>query len=457
MSIIGKGASSLKKKDVMEQKSIALGFKKVRFAHKATIGDTGIDVTSLVQPTEMATYGFVNPNASELARAQINLFRNNLKLVSSTKGLLVDQLSYTVASSTRINFIDFTADDGEIFVGWLDEAPTTSLSVVDGQNVIASGVLTAGSTDFNVGTPIPINQNAGKDIGAVMVFADRGLQLRRAGNAAAGSGDYYEVPVAGGLGSIIRFATSAVDRYIVVVSNGVVAERPDGSMTAMIERAQGQIDAMVPTLAALAGVPTTNFQTGPNSVDLKQFGDLVTSLNTSVTALQTALAAKYDTAKGTGKKIGFDHTAGSATGLGVNDLHFVRFIAANDGILTRTSAFKSAQAAGIKSNMAIYSSVGGLPSIKLGQTNEHTTAVGSIGSADGGLVFYDLQTPVTIVKGQSYWISYWTDTTANMEHAFNSPTTGLFIFKTITYSTSQPASVSAPFTLAGATPSLAGY
>jgi hypothetical protein len=46
-------------------------------------------------------------------------------------------------------------------------------------------------------------------------------------------------------------------------------------MTAMIENVQGQIDQIVPTVAALAGVPEANFQISPNSVDLKQFGDKV--------------------------------------------------------------------------------------------------------------------------------------------------------------------------------------
>jgi hypothetical protein len=284
MAVIGKGTTSFKKKDVAEQKGIALGFKKVRFAHKATFGDTGINLTSLVTPTEMSTNGFTNPTANTLAKAQLNIFRNNLKLVSSLRGLLVDQLSYVVSSSTQINFIDFTAEDGEIFTGWLDEAPTTSLSVVDGRTIVASGILLAGQTDFNIGTPITINQNSASQIGAVMVFADRGLQYRKVGNVSAADGDYIEVPVAGGLGSLIRFTASGSDRFITVVSNGVVAERPDGSMMAAIERTQGQIDAMVPTLAAVAGVSTSTFQTAPNSVDLKQFGDQVISLATTQVA-----------------------------------------------------------------------------------------------------------------------------------------------------------------------------
>jgi hypothetical protein len=273
MSLVGKGSGSFRKKDVQEQRNIALGFKKIRFAHKATLGDSTIPLTSLVLPTEMSTNGFVNPNASEMARAQLNLYRNNLKLVSSLKGLLVDQLSYVVSSSSTITFLGFTAEDGEIFTGWLDEAPTTTLTVVDGSPIVASGILAAGQTDFNIGTPIPINSNPSMQIGSVMAFADRGLQYRKVGNVVSGDGDYYEVPVAGGLGSILRFNASGSDRFITVVSNGVVAERPDGSMTAMIERVQGQIDAMVPTLAAVSGLPTTTFQTAPNNVNLKQFGD----------------------------------------------------------------------------------------------------------------------------------------------------------------------------------------
>ena len=286
MSVIGKGSSSFRKKDVMEQKSIALGFKKIRWAHKATAGDTGINMNALVQPSEMATYGFTNPTATAIAGANLFTYRSNLKLVSSLRGLLVDQLSYVVNSSTQISFIDFTAEDGEIFTGWIDDSPTTSLSVVDGNQIVASGILLAGQTDFNIGTPIEINKNPASQMGAVMVFADRGLQYRKVGNITSGDGDYIEVPVAGGLGSLIRFNASGSDRFITVVSNGVVAERPDGSMLAAIERVAGQVDAMVPTLAAVAGVPQTNFQTAPNDIDLKQFGDTVVSHGQRITALE---------------------------------------------------------------------------------------------------------------------------------------------------------------------------
>jgi hypothetical protein len=66
----------------------------------------------------------------------------------------------------------------------------------------------------------------------------------------------------------------------------VVAERPDGSMMAAIERVQGQVDQMIPTLAAVAGVDETEFQAAPNSVDLKQFGDMVTDHESRIVTLE---------------------------------------------------------------------------------------------------------------------------------------------------------------------------
>lgn len=287
MSVIARGTKSIRKQDVAEQKSVALSFKKIVFAHRANAGEAGINVTSLVVPPEMTSNGFANPSLSSITRANIYQNKNNVKIVSSLSGALMPYLSYTINSSTYISFVGFTAAQDEIFTVYLDEVPTTSLSVVDGAPIIASGTLLAGQTDFNIGTPIEINKYASQQIGAVMVYVDRGLQYRKVGNVTSGDGDYIEVPVAGGLGSLIRFDASGVDRFVTVVSNGVVAERPSGSMAAMIENVQGQIDQMVPTVAALAGVPESTFQIAPNNVDLKQFGDTVLKNNRVIELMKT--------------------------------------------------------------------------------------------------------------------------------------------------------------------------
>jgi hypothetical protein len=111
-------------------------------------------------------------------------------------------------------------------------------------------------------------------------------QFRNTNNSAITlDGNYYEVNNGSGTGQVIRFnnAPSGQDDSILVVSNGLLAYNPDGSALQQIEVLAGKIDAMVPTLADLAGVPETNFQAIPSNVDLKSFGDTVLAiLNVSV-------------------------------------------------------------------------------------------------------------------------------------------------------------------------------
>lgn len=276
MSLIGKNTLSLRKKDVKEQKSIGVGFKKIVFAHKATLGDTGINLTALVTPSEMSSTGFVNPNSSELTDANLLFYRKNLTLISSSKGLLVDYLSYSVPSSSRISFNGFTAESDEIFIGVIDPSAKTELRAVDGAAICATDELAVGDTDFNVGQSFQINKYPLTQVGDVLVFRNGLQQFRNPGNGTSG-GNYQEIAAGGGLGMVIRFndAPVGVPDNIMVVSNGLSIERPDGSMMQTIENIAGQLDQVIPTVAALAGVPETNFQAAPNNIDLKQFGDQV--------------------------------------------------------------------------------------------------------------------------------------------------------------------------------------
>ncbi len=280
MSVLGKNTLSIRKKDVKEQKSIGVGFKKIVFAHKATLGETGINLTALVAPSEMSSVGFVNPNSSELTDANLLFYRKNLTIISSVKGPLVDFLSYTVPSSSRIAFNGFTAEDGEIFVGVIDPSAKTELRAVDASALVATGTLAVGVTDFNAGTPFEINKYPLTQLGSVIVFRNGVQQFRNTGNTATPDGNYYEVSAGGGLGTVIRFnnAPVGIDDNILVVSNGLLVERPDGSMMAAIENIAGQLDQVIPTVAALAGVPETDFQSAPNNVDLKAFGDSVLAM-----------------------------------------------------------------------------------------------------------------------------------------------------------------------------------
>lgn len=279
--INGNGSISLRKKATENQEIPAVGFVKTTFAHKASAGATGINLSALTIPTEMSSNGFANPTASQLQAANLLFFRNNLRLISSARGVLVDTLSYTLAGSTQINFIGFTALEGEIFVGTVDYGAQTGLKVVDATATPATGVLTAGTTDFNIGQSFQTNKYATRQIGAAQIWKDGVLQVRNSNNSSVTlDGNYYEVDNGGGSFTLIRFnVADTYDTNIVAIPTGLLSERPDGSMMAVIESVQGQVNSMAAYVASLAGQTTTTILgSSPTNVDLKTFGDRVLSL-----------------------------------------------------------------------------------------------------------------------------------------------------------------------------------
>ena len=303
MSLTGKNTLSLRKKDVKEQRSLALGFKKLVFAHKASLGATGIDLGSLITPSEMSSLGFVNASTADLQAANLLFYKNNLTLTSSSRNLLMQDLSYTIKSNSRIEFQGFTALEGEIFIGVVDASARTANPLVDARPIVATGTLAIGVTDFSVGTPFRVNHQSNSQVGEVVVYRNGMQQFRNVGNTSTGDGNYYEVQAGNGLGTVIRFneAPSLQADNIMVISNGLIAERPDGSMMAVIESLAGQLDQVIPTVAALAGQPETNYQAAPNNVDLKQFGDQVIDHEQRITALESTpdVIAIYKGASGT--------------------------------------------------------------------------------------------------------------------------------------------------------------
>jgi microcystin-dependent protein len=280
MSLTGRNTLSLKKKDVLQQKQAGSAYKKLVFAHKAAAGETGINIGSLVQPSEMASLGFVNPNYSEIQAAKILFFKKNVTITSSAKGKLIQDLSYTIPTNERIDFQGFTAEDGEIFVVEIETSVKDGLQVVDSNRIVATGVLPANQTTINVGQVFAVGKYPSQQVGAVTVFIDGAQQFRNTGNSDTNlDANYYEVDAGAGLGSLIEMNTpDPINDRSYLVLGEQTAERPAGSTMAVVETLAGQVDAMIPTLAALAGVPTTTFQTAPNNVDLKNFADFVLNL-----------------------------------------------------------------------------------------------------------------------------------------------------------------------------------
>lgn len=293
MSVIGKGTTSLRKKDLESQRTTALGFKKMVFYHKATAGDTGINLSALSMPSELSSLGKSNPSSTALGAAKLYFYQDNLILSSSLRGFLQPG-SYLITGSTQIVFNGFTAEQDEIFIGTIDPVAMTALRATDARALVASGTLAVGSTDFAVGDAFETNLYPTTQMGAVLVFRNGVLQMRNVGNATAATtadGNYQEVPTSGTTSNTIRFNVAAAGPdadAIVVVSNGLLVERPTDSQMALIESVSGRVESLATVLADVAGVDkTSTFGSNPTSVDLRTFGDDVITMKSRTAYLAT--------------------------------------------------------------------------------------------------------------------------------------------------------------------------
>ena len=280
--IIGKKNSTLKKESVKESKLLETGVRNLKFWHEASEGDKSIPFGSLVTPESILAGGLSNPTSTAILAANLGFFKENVEVRSSLNGDLMIGLTYVVSNS-QIKFVNgYEAVEGEVFEVKVENNVVTGNTIVDARPLTATGILATGNTDFNVGESFKTNANPNTQLGDVLVFMDGVLQFRNVANATAAplaDGNYQEIHAANGSGVIIRFNDSfAVDRNIIVTSRNLIAERPNLSMLQAIEGFGGQLDKVIETTAALAGVPETDFQAAPNQVDLKAFGDKVIAL-----------------------------------------------------------------------------------------------------------------------------------------------------------------------------------
>lgn len=321
MALTGSGQLSLRKKDLLHQRNLGFGLKSVRMAHKAVGGESELDLLNLNTPAEMSANGFVQPGVAELNAANIKTNATNVQVVSSSKGLLQQNLSYIITSNTRILFLGFTADPGEIFEIKVTNQATTGTHVVDGSATVQTGTLTAGNDEFVVGSPFEVNKYSTQQLGAVLVYVDGVLQMRNSGNAAASpgaDGNYQEIDNGAGYGVTIKFnTTEAYDRPVVVTSNGIIAAPPTSSLTAAVEKLQATTDILVQDVAVVTGNPETRYQDQPSAPDLAAFGNRVLKLETSRRLASTDTLANRTT-QPYFDFIRFDTTAGIGT-LVLND------------------------------------------------------------------------------------------------------------------------------------------
>ena len=313
MALQAKSTKSIVKQSLNNSKVNNTGVKKILFAHKSPGSETSVDVTALVTPSASDMPGFTQPGLAEIQNARMNLFRKNLRIISSDKGALQDYLDYSVASSTVINF-NFTTVLDEIFHFYLEPVVKSGTLVADIDTLLVTGTLTAGTADINLGKAQDII-NLTDQIGAVQVFVAGQLFLRNVSNATAApaaDGEYEEVDNGQSQFTIVRLNnTFGSDQPYVVVSTALTTIRPDGSFADELESQQGVIDLLVATTALLAGVPETNFQATPTQPQLTQYGNRVTALeryravlDSSPTATRTGTSPTdrilFNTAAGVG-------------------------------------------------------------------------------------------------------------------------------------------------------------
>lgn len=286
---IGKNSLSFKKQAFQSDTNIGLGFKDLVCADIMVGGETSIDLTALTAPTSMTSKGFTNPLPAEILDAKILFFKDNVSVIRSAGGLMIPYEEYQITSSSSIT-LTTPALPQEIFTVVIRNKSSNGMMGVDGRVIRASGILAAGSQDINVGQEFAINAYPASQIGEVMLFIDGQIQFRNVSNATASpsaDGNYEEVPVTGGLGSILRMnSTETYARNWLAVSTAVIVQRPDGSRDSALETLAGTVDQVVETLAEVAGVDTTVFQTSPSNVNLLQFGDTVIDHESRITALE---------------------------------------------------------------------------------------------------------------------------------------------------------------------------
>jgi hypothetical protein len=263
--MLGKDGNTFVKQVEESRNLIKTGTKAVAFAHQSPGGETEINFNSLATPAGWALSGLDNPSGAYLYSLALTRFRKNFTITSSL-GYVLQKGSYTVYND-RIEFRDYTSQVNEIFEVEVSDTLVGGVRSVDTRIIDVQGEFESDGTDIFLGKEVLIDPEQ------VIVFLNGTQIFKNAENADDLSGNYrYLDPESRGRSAIIRLneIATAGTAYR-VISIGGVLDDPQLSSYREIEKVQGQVDALIPTVAALAGVPETNFQAVPNQVDYNTF------------------------------------------------------------------------------------------------------------------------------------------------------------------------------------------
>lgn len=271
MNIIGAGNLSLRKTEIVEgsRNALNVGYKKIAFAHQANLGQTEIALSSLNFPSSLSSTLVANPSPQTLSNANLGFFYRNMTLISTSRGLLIPDVSFR-ATNNAIIFVGFEALENEIFYGIIDYVTSPNTLFVDARPINVSRTLGSSQTTFNVGEAFQVNAYPSESSGAVKVFVNGILKFRNTNNSnTVTDRDYYEVPTSEGLGTTIEFnAAHGSSVQVTVISNYAYVDRPDNHLMQKLDVLATQIQSI-----ATQGNFTLNVSQFPNIMDLKAFGD----------------------------------------------------------------------------------------------------------------------------------------------------------------------------------------
>lgn len=271
MSSIAKTSISLSKKDLANSKNTLRASRNIVFYHKATLGQTVIDLNNLTMPSsEMPSN--VQATAEEISGANLTTFKKNLKLISTANGELHQGLDYVVSGGYTITLIGDAyasgAEASEIFIGTVNSSPMSDLTAVTTTDIIKSYNVAIGQTTVNLAQEYQVGINPLDNIGAIRVWINGSIALRDV--------DYSEVQSGTtGYGTTIELLNTPATAWTVVVDFGRRAITDINAMGA-IESLSGAILKIATDLADVAGTTVTDYLTAnPSEIERREYGDMV--------------------------------------------------------------------------------------------------------------------------------------------------------------------------------------
>jgi hypothetical protein len=236
-----------------------------------------------------------NPSFKTLTECNLRYFYKNLLLFSTSRGVLIPDISFT-ATNNSIILNNIQAYQNEIFYGVIDYVSSPNTLFVDARPINVSRAMGSVLTTFNVGESYQVNAFPNESSGAIKVFVNGVLKYRNTNNSnTVLDRDYCEIPATDGYGTTIQFNVApGLNAQITVISNYAYVDRPDHHIMQKLDVLATQLQSI-----ATQGNFTLNVAQFPNVMDLKAFGDnvlaydsLLASANTRLTNAETRLTTE---------------------------------------------------------------------------------------------------------------------------------------------------------------------